>query len=158
VGTKAPIRCVSAQYRRIAIIKILVVLGAASMYYLTTAICDFSSGSLTNCKAGAAKALIWGSLVATISPIIEAMLSEMYDGARLSSAPAFSDSHFRILGLSSPCEGDRCSGHHIYAALLILVGNAAMRRCSSSSRAFSRLLSAHGTRVLLELRFRHRDL
>jgi hypothetical protein len=128
VGTKAPIKVLfSPQYRRIALINILVVLGAASMYYLTSGYMPTFLGVINKLpKPVAAKALIWGSLVATISPIIVGQLSEMYGRRKAFIGTGILG--FGIFGFLGYPHLARVTGVPtitFYAALLILVGNAA---------------------------------
>jgi MFS family permease len=128
VGTKAPIKVLfSPQYRRIALINILVVLGAASMYYLTSGYMPTFLGVINKLpKPVAAKALIWGSLVATISPIIVGQLSEMY-GRRKAfiGTGILGFGIFGFLGYPHLARVTGVPAITFYAALLILVGNAA---------------------------------
>jgi MFS family permease len=128
VVTKAPIKVLfSPQYRTIALVNILVVLGAASMYYLTSGYMPTFLGVINKLpKPVAAKALIWGSIVATISPIIVGQLSEMY-GRRKAfiGTGILGFAVFGIFGYPHLAGITDIDSITLYAALLVLVGNAA---------------------------------
>ncbi len=80
IVTQAPIKILfSHEYRKIALINIMVVVGASSMYYLTSGyIPTFLSLINKLPKPVTATTLIWGGIAATVSPIIIGQLSEMY--------------------------------------------------------------------------------
>ena len=125
---KAPIKVLfSPQYRSIVLINILVVMGAASMYYLTSGYMPTFLGIINKMpKPVAAKALMWGSVVATVAPIIVGQLSEMYGrrkafiGTGILGYIVFG--FFGYPNLAGMTDIDTIT---VYAALLVLVGNAA---------------------------------
>jgi len=126
--TKAPIKVLfSSQYRTIALVNILVVLGAASMYYLTSGYMPTFLGVINKLpKPVAAKALIWGSIVATISPIIVGQLSEMYGRRKAFIGTGFLGfAVFGFFGYPHLAGITDINTITLFAALIVLVGNAA---------------------------------
>ena len=127
VVTKAPIKVIfSPEYRMISIINIVVVMGAASMYYLTSGYMPtFLSVINKLAKPVAAKILVWGGVVATISPIIVGQLSEMYGrrkafiGTAIAGFIVFGFAGYgRLAGFSD------LANITTFALLIVCIGNA----------------------------------
>lgn len=127
-AAKAPIKVLfSAEYRTIAFINILVVLGAASTYYLTSGYMPTFLGVINKLpKPEAAKILMWGGVVSAISPIIVGQLSEMYGRRKAFIATALVGfAVFGLIGYPNLSGLQETESILLYALIMLFVGNAA---------------------------------
>jgi MFS family permease len=127
VVTRAPIKVIfSPEYRMISIINIVVVLGAASMYYLTSGYMPTFLGIINKlAKPVAAKILVWGGIVATLSPIVVGQLSEMYGRRKAFIGTAIVGfAVFSLAGYSRLAGFTDLNSITLFALLIVCIGNA----------------------------------
>lgn len=123
-----PIKVIfSPEYRYVAFVNIIIVLGAASMYYLTSGYIPTFLGIINHLpKPVAAKILVWAGLAATISPIIVGQLSEMYGRRKAFFGVAvIALIVFWGWGYHALDSATELGSITFYALLLVFVGNAA---------------------------------
>ncbi|MGO9017898.1 MAG: MFS transporter [Syntrophobacteraceae bacterium] len=152
---RAPIRVIfSPEYRMISIVNIVIVLGGASIYYLTSGYMPTFLGVINKLdKPVAAKILMWGGVVAIITPIITGQLSEIFGRRKVFIGAAIAD--FIIFGFAGYGRLAGFSGLAnitIFALLIICVGNAPPVLIFLNER-FPTAIRATGTAVCWNIGF-----